>query len=87
MYFTPRESVRHSSKPPIKLACHTGVTAMRDSARYVKIAESCDENQCYVGSAPRLVYGGCHKFDERAVLAELCDIVEDAIALRSGVAK
>jgi hypothetical protein len=54
---------------------------MRDSARYVKIVEWSDEDECYVGSAPGLVYGGCHGLDERAVFAELCEIVDDAIAL------
>jgi len=54
---------------------------MRDSARYVKIVERSDEDQCYVGSAPGLVFGGCHGLDERAVFAELCEIVEDTIAL------
>ena len=54
---------------------------MRDSARYVKIVEWSDEDQCYVGGAPGLVYGGCHGLDERAVFAELCEIVDDAIAL------
>lgn len=47
----------------------------------VKIVEWSDEDQCYVGSAPGLVYGGCHGLDERAVFAELCEIVDDAIAL------
>jgi hypothetical protein len=28
-----------------------------------------------------LIYGGCHGDDERQVFAELCDIVEEAIAL------
>jgi predicted RNase H-like HicB family nuclease len=54
---------------------------MRDTAKYVKIVEWSDEDQCYVGSAPGLVLGGCHGDDERAVFAELCQIVEDAIAL------
>ena len=54
---------------------------MRDSTRYVKIVEWSDEDQCYVGSAPGLVHGGCHGLDERAVFAGLCEIVEDAIAL------
>jgi hypothetical protein len=57
------------------------VSAVKDSARYVKIVEWSDEDQCYVGSAPGLVYGGCHGMDERAVFAELCEIVEDAIEL------
>ena len=35
----------------------------------------------YVGSAPGLVLGGCHGKDEKAVFEELCQIVEEAIAL------
>jgi predicted RNase H-like HicB family nuclease len=54
---------------------------MRDSARYVKIVEWSEEDQCYVGSSPGLLYGGCHGDDEMAVFAELCQIVEEAIAL------
>jgi predicted RNase H-like HicB family nuclease len=54
---------------------------MKDSAKYAKIVEWSEEDQCYVGSAPGLVYGGCHGDDERQVFAELCDIVEEAIAL------
>jgi len=51
------------------------------SARYAKIVEWSETDQCYVGSAPGLIYGGCHGGDERAVFAELCDIVEETIAL------
>ena len=54
---------------------------MKDSARYVKIIEWSEEDQCYVGSAPGLIYGGCHGDDERQVFAELCQIVEEATAL------
>lgn len=54
---------------------------MRDSARYAKIVEWSEEDNCYVGSAPGLLYGGCHGDDERQVFAELCDIVEEVIAL------
>ncbi len=54
---------------------------MRDSARYVKIVEWSEKDQCYVGSSPGLLYGGCHGDDEMAVFAELCQIVEEAIAL------
>ena len=52
---------------------------MKDSDRYVKIVEWSEEDHCYVGSAPGLFYGGCHGDDERAVFAELCEIVEEAI--------
>lgn len=54
---------------------------MKDSARYAKIVEWSEEDQCYVGSAPGLVYGGCHGPDERAVFEELCRVVEEAIEL------
>jgi predicted RNase H-like HicB family nuclease len=52
---------------------------MKESARYVKIVEWSEEDQCYVGRAPGLIYGGCHGDDENAVFAELCQIVEEAI--------
>jgi predicted RNase H-like HicB family nuclease len=54
---------------------------MNKSARYAKIVEWSDEDSCYVGSAPGLVYGGCHGDDERQVFDELCQIVDEAIAL------
>ena len=54
---------------------------MKDSARYAKIVEWSEEDQCYVGSAPGLVYGGCHGAEEEAVFRELCQIVEEAVAL------
>ncbi len=54
---------------------------MTDSAKYVKIVEWSDEDQCYVGSAPGLIYGGCHGDDEKKVFAELCQIVDEAIEL------
>ena len=54
---------------------------MKDSARYAKIVEWSDEDQCYVGSAPGLILGGCHGDDERQVFDELCQIVEEVIDL------
>ncbi len=54
---------------------------MKDSARYVKIVEWSEEDQCYVGSSPGLLYGGCHGDDEKRVFDELCQIVEETIAL------
>lgn len=54
---------------------------MKASARYAKIVEWSDEDQCYVGSSPGLVYGGCHGADETAVFEELIEIVEEAVAL------
>ena len=54
---------------------------MKPSARYAKIVEWSEEDQCYIGSAPGLFLGGCHGGDERAVFDELCDIVDEWIAI------
>ena len=54
---------------------------MKDSARYVKLVAWSDEDRCYVGSAPGLLYGGCHGPEEREVFNELCGIVDEVIAL------
>ena len=54
---------------------------MNDTDRYAKVVEWSEVDQCYVGSAPGLIYGGCHGDDERQVFEELCRIVEDAVAL------
>ena len=54
---------------------------MKESARYVKIVEWSEEDGCYVGSSPGLMYGGCHGDDEQQVFEELCQIVEETIEL------
>ena len=54
---------------------------MKESARYAKIVEWSEADQCYVGSSPGLIYGGCHGSDEKAVFDDLCHVVEEAIAL------
>ncbi len=54
---------------------------MRESAKYVKIVEWSDEDQCFVGSCPGLIYGGCHGDDEKRVFEELCSVVEEVIEL------
>ncbi|MEX0728335.1 MAG: hypothetical protein WD065_18840 [Planctomycetaceae bacterium] len=54
---------------------------MKPAARYVKIVEWSDDDQCFVGSCPGLFYGGCHGDDEQTVFAELCDRVDEIIEL------
>lgn len=54
---------------------------MSASARYVKIVEWSDEDQCFVGSCPGLLHGGCHGDNEQAVFEELCRIVEETVEL------
>jgi predicted RNase H-like HicB family nuclease len=54
---------------------------MKESARYAKIIAWSDDDNCYVGTCPGLLYGGCHGDDEQRVFAELVVIVDEAIAL------
>ena len=54
---------------------------MKESARYTKIVEWSDADQGFIGSCSDLFYGECHGDDEQAVFAELCDIVEEVIAV------
>ncbi len=54
---------------------------MKESDRYVKIVEWSPDDDCYVGSAPGLLYGGCHGDDEQQVFAQLCQIVDETIEL------
>lgn len=52
---------------------------MKDSAKYAKIVEWSNEDNCYIGSCPGLMYGGCHGDNEQLVFNELCEIVEEII--------
>jgi predicted RNase H-like HicB family nuclease len=54
---------------------------MKETDRYARVVEWSDEDSCYVGSAPGLVFGGCHGDDEKRVFAQLCQIVEETIYL------
>ena len=54
---------------------------MKESTNYIKVVEWSREDQCYVGSAPGLIHGGCHGEDETQVFQELCQIVEEHIEL------
>ena len=58
-----------------------GIEIVSIAGRYLKIVEWSDEDQCFVGSCPGLLYGGCHGNDEQAVFAELCEIVSETIEL------
>ena len=53
---------------------------MKERTRSIKIVEWSDDG-CYVGSAPGLIFGGCHGDDERQVFAALREIVDEAIDL------
>ena len=50
---------------------------MNDSARYIKIVEWSDEDQCFVGQCPGIIGPCCHGDDEAEVYAQLCRIVDE----------
>ncbi len=54
---------------------------MKDSDKYLKIVEWSEKDKCYIGACPGLLYGGCHGDNETEVYKELCEIVEENIAL------
>jgi predicted HicB family RNase H-like nuclease len=54
---------------------------MKASDRYLKIVEWSVEDGCYVGTCPGLMLGGIHGRDEAEVYAELCEAVEEWIAI------
>ena len=56
---------------------------MTDSEKYVKLVEWSEEDQCFIGSCPELLYGGRHGDDPREVFSELCEIVAETAALYS----
>ncbi len=49
--------------------------------RYVKFVEWSDQDKCFIGSCPELIYGGCHGNDARIVFDEICTIVDEIILL------
>jgi predicted HicB family RNase H-like nuclease len=54
---------------------------MKESDKYLKIVQWSDEDACYVGTCPGVIYGGVHGDDEPKVYQELCQAVAEAIEL------
>ena len=54
---------------------------MKKSDRYLKIVEWSEEDGCFVGRSPELMLGGVHGADERKVFAELCDAIDEWVAI------
>ena len=52
---------------------------MTKGDKYTKIVEWSDEDNCFIGSCPELMYGGSHGDDATKVFIELCEMVEEAI--------
>ncbi|MCP4358639.1 MAG: toxin-antitoxin system HicB family antitoxin [Chloroflexi bacterium] len=51
------------------------------SDQYLKIVEWSEEDNCYIGTSPGLFMGGVHGDDQTKVFLELCDAVEEVVAL------
>lgn len=54
---------------------------MKDSARYLKIVEWSDEDNCFIGQCPGIIGPCCHGDDEAQVYSELCEIVDEWIEI------
>ena len=54
---------------------------MKPSDRYLKIVEWSAEDRCYVGTCPGLMLGGVHGRDQAKVYADLCQAVEEWVAI------
>lgn len=52
-----------------------------ESARYLKLVEWSEKDQCFVGRCPGLFDGGVHGDDEADVYRELCVAVEEWIKI------
>jgi len=50
---------------------------MKPGARYIKIVEWSDEDQCFVGQCPGVIGPCCHGDDEAQVYQHLCVIVDE----------
>ena len=54
---------------------------MKERDRYLKIVEWSEEDKCYVGSVPGWIGRCCHGKDEFDVYRQLCEIVDEWIAI------
>ncbi len=54
---------------------------MKVSSKYIKIVEWSEQDKCFVGSSPGLLWGGCHGDDELEVFEELQQIVDETIEI------
>jgi len=54
---------------------------MKESQYYLKLVTWSDEDHCFIGQCPGLIGPCCHGDDETQVYAELCQIIEEWIAI------
>jgi len=52
---------------------------MSESAKYIKIVEWSDEDECFIRYCPGLIGPCCHGDDEVEVYRQLCEIVDELL--------
>ena len=53
---------------------------MQESAKYIKIVEWSDEDECFIGYCPGIIGPCCHGDNEIEVYRHLCEIVDELLA-------
>jgi len=56
---------------------------MKSSRQYLKLVEWSEEDQCFIGRVPGLALGGVHGKNEKKVYQDLCDMVNEWIAIHA----
>ena len=54
---------------------------MTESAKYIKIVEWSDEDECFIGYCPGIIGPCAHGPDEVKVYRQLCEIVDEWIEI------
>jgi predicted RNase H-like HicB family nuclease len=54
---------------------------MKKPDLYQKVVVWSDEDNCYVGMCPELMFGGVHSDDAVEVFKELCEAVDEVIEI------
>jgi predicted RNase H-like HicB family nuclease len=77
----PGDDAKHYHERDLKRAIWKDQTVKKTSDRYVKVVAWDENDQCYIGRCPGLMFGGVHGDDETAVYRELCQAVDEWIQL------
>lgn len=54
---------------------------MKSNRQYLKLVEWSEEDQCFIGRVPGLALGGVHGKNEKKVYENLCELVDEWIAI------
>lgn len=52
---------------------------MIERAKYIKLVEWSDEDECFIGYCPGIIGPCCHGDDEVEVYRQLCEIVDELL--------